>query len=74
MIKKIMVGVLITLLVAVLIGCTQTTTIETKTITVCGNEVVESGEQCDNTGCAADQLCNDQCACESIPQPPALPS
>ena len=39
---------------------------------VCGNEIVEAGEECDGTGCTGDKLCLEDCKCESL-APPALP-
>ncbi len=63
--KKIIVGVLaITLLLMVLTGCTEPA--------VCGNNIVESGEGCDNTECSSGQICED-CNCKPLPQVPPLP-
>tara|TARA_Y100000310_G_C20629716_1_gene787962 strand:- start:1291 stop:1503 length:213 start_codon:yes stop_codon:yes gene_type:complete len=39
---------------------------------VCGNEIIETGEECDNTGCEAGQICTESCVCESL-TPPQLP-
>jgi hypothetical protein len=63
-------------------GCTQPTTVtgggdDSGDVSICGNGVVESGEQCDGTGCSSSQTCNNQCLCvnvgSSMPQPPAFP-
>jgi len=63
--KKIIIGVLaITILLLVLTGCTEPA--------VCGNNIVESGENCDNSQCPAGSTC-ENCNCQPLPQPPALP-
>jgi len=42
---------------------------------VCGNGIVEFGEQCDGNGCPTGKVCTEKCKCEipEIPSPPALP-
>ncbi len=42
---------------------------------VCGNSIVESGEECDGNGCPTGRVCTEKCKCEipEIPSPPALP-
>lgn len=62
--KKIIIGVLVTILLVVLTGCTEPA--------ICGNNIVESGEDCDNTDCSSGQVCED-CNCNALPQVPALP-
>ena len=32
---------------------------------ICGNSIIESGEQCDNLGCPSNQFCNNNCFCQS---------
>jgi len=66
-IKYISFGILALAIIAVIIisGCINNTP---PTTPECGNGVVESGEQCDNSGCSAGQTCNDQCVCETIQQ------
>jgi hypothetical protein len=40
---------------------------------VCGNGVLEAGEECESDAdCVAGKICTD-CACEPIPAPPELP-
>lgn len=39
---------------------------------VCGNRIADAGEQCDGTGCSGNQICTNNCKCESL-SPPALP-
>ncbi len=66
--KKIIVGVLtLTILLLALTGCT-----EPVAPAVCGNNMVESGESCDNTECPIGNTC-ENCNCQPLPQPPALP-
>lgn len=48
-------------------GCVQE-----QTKSVCGNEIVESGEGCDGTSCPTGKVCTLNCKCESL-MPPALP-
>ena len=43
-------------------GCTQSDQLETP---VCGNGILESGEQCDVSGCSSGKVCTAQCVCES---------
>ena len=38
---------------------------------VCGNEVVETGEECDGEGCSTMQVC-ENCKCVAL-TPPAMP-
>ena len=72
-----LIGVLLILAIGAVVlisGCTQPEQPETP---VCGNGILESGEQCDGTGCPSVQVCTDQCVCESStptgPTPPPLP-
>lgn len=37
-------------------------------LAVCGNALIEQGEQCDVTGCTADQIC-ENCLCQTIVPP-----
>ncbi|MBS3097084.1 hypothetical protein J4480_06655 [Candidatus Woesearchaeota archaeon] len=39
---------------------------------VCGNKIMEAGEQCDASGCTANQICTEKCKCETF-SPPSLP-
>ena len=39
---------------------------------VCRNKIVEAGEQCDASGCTANQICTEKCKCETL-SPPSLP-
>jgi hypothetical protein len=39
---------------------------------VCGNKIVEAGEQCDGSGCSGSQICTEKCKCETF-SPPSLP-
>lgn len=61
--KRILI-ILVLLTIIILVGCSEPA--------VCGNNIVESGESCDNSACAADEVC-ENCKCNKIPQPPALP-
>lgn len=63
--KKIVLILLI--LVIIMAGCSSQ---ESKT--VCGNKIVEAGEQCDGIGCSGNQICTNKCKCESL-SPPSLP-
>jgi len=70
--KIIVILIALAILAVSMAGCTQPSTPPTNTNPVCGNGTIESGEQCDGTGCANGQTCNNQCKCiESIPGPPA---
>lgn len=40
---------------------------------ICGNKIVEAGEQCDGSGCSGNQICTEKCKCESL-LPPQLPA
>jgi hypothetical protein len=44
-----------------------------ETKSVCGNKIVEAGEQCDGIGCSGSQICTKKCECESL-LPPQLPA
>lgn len=37
---------------------------------VCGNNVVDSGEECDNSACTAMKTCSQECQCEDLVPPP----
>ena len=54
--------------IIIVTGCTETRTVEP----VCGNKLIESGEQCDDSDCAQGYMC-ENCVCNALPQPPALP-
>lgn len=60
------------ILILLLVGCTKSAQPAPVQSAVCGNNVIESGEQCDNSECSSEQIC-DSCTCQSIPAPPALP-
>ena len=51
-------------------GCVEQTVQEEQE--VWGNGVIETGEDCDNTGCEAGQICTESCVCEAL-TPPQLP-
>lgn len=72
MVRKIFIafGIAIVLLV-LLSGCTAPPASPIN----CGNETLESGEQCDgDTGaCPENQICLNDCTC-GIPSPPSLPA
>ncbi|MBI5872079.1 hypothetical protein HZB88_03250, partial [archaeon] len=40
---------------------------------VCGNNKVESGEECDNSACPSGKACSAECKCETIPPLPTIP-
>lgn len=56
-------------------GCTAPATptegAPTTGATVCGNGIIEAGEECDGVGCTSPEVC-ENCRCV-FPQPPALP-
>jgi len=54
----------ITFVLLVLTGCTKPV--------VCGNNIIETGEQCDNSKCSVGSTC-ENCQCQTLPQPPTLP-
>ncbi len=65
MMKKIaLFGVIVLLLV--ILGCTNT-----PKAPVCGNSVIETGEDCDVNGCAVGKTCQDcRCVVEVLTPPP----
>jgi len=63
--KKIIIFLFLLLLVFSLIGCSGSST--------CGNDLLDNGEQCDNSECSSGEWCNEQCECEALPPVPALP-
>ena len=65
--KTILLLLLIVLSITLISGC-----IQEETASVCGNGIVEPGEECDGTACPDDKVCTEECKCESL-APPALP-
>lgn len=63
--------ILIVILISIIIisGCTSQ---QPPTQPICGNSIVESGEECDNSACPAMQACSDECKCEAL-APPQIP-
>ncbi len=59
----LLIGVLV--LALLVVGCSADPA-------VCGNEVVDSGEECDVTGCSEGFICNNACSCEDLPLPPSF--
>ena len=69
--NKSMTVILIIFLLIFVSGC-----IGSKIEASCGNNIVETGEECDGDGCPAGEVCK-VCQCVSpqeIPSPPALPA
>lgn len=60
-------ALILLILVIIIAGCSSQ---ESKT--ACGNKIVEAGEQCDGAGCSGNQICTNNCKCESL-SPPSLP-
>jgi len=60
-------ALILVIFIILLAGCSSQ---ESKS--VCGNKIVEVGEQCDASGCAANQICTEKCKCETL-SPPSLP-
>ena len=61
------IALILVIFVILLVGCSSQ---ESKS--ACGNKVVEAGEQCDASGCTANQICTEKCKCETL-SPPSLP-
>ncbi len=64
---KIILLLFIVLSIVFVSGC-----IQQRAEPVCGNGIVESGEECDGDGCPAGKVCTENCKCETL-TPPALP-
>jgi len=74
------ISMIVVLSVIIVSGCTQTPPSEhlapldgtpSDGSAVCGNNVIESGEECDGSGCTSPEIC-EECECISL-QPPPLP-
>jgi len=61
----LMILVLAILGVILISGC-----ITQETKSVCGNGIVEAGEECDGIGCPAGKVCTENCKCETLTPPP----
>lgn len=63
--------ILIVLLVSIMIinGCASP---QSSTQSVCGNSLVENGEECDNSTCPVMQTCSNECKCVAL-APPQIP-
>ncbi len=70
--KTFIVAIMLSIILILLVGCSKPAQPTSAQSAVCGNNVLESGEQCDNSDCPSEQIC-DSCTCQSMPTPPALP-
>lgn len=70
--KTFIVAIILSITLILLVGCTKSAQPTPTQSAVCGNNIIESGEQCDNSDCSSGQVC-ESCTCQSMPTPPALP-